>query len=158
MYVGLGANLGDRAKNLAAARRALSSLGTHFAASPIYETEPWGVDDPQPWYLNQVCRFETTLPPDELVRRLLRIEEQLGRVRNAVNAARIIDLDLLLYDDVVLNEPRVTVPHPRMHERAFVLAPLTKLAPGARHPVLHETVARLLSRVDKSGVRVWRDT
>jgi 2-amino-4-hydroxy-6-hydroxymethyldihydropteridine diphosphokinase len=125
-YVGLGSNLGDREGTiLAAAER----LGPH-RLSPILETEPWGYLD-QPRFLNAVAEVETGLAPRELLDRLLEIERGLGRVRNGPRyGPRTIDLDLLLYGDLVVTEPGLTVPHPRLAERLFVLEPLFGLDPG----------------------------
>jgi len=125
-YVGLGSNLGDREGTLLAAAE---RLGPH-RLSRIVETEPWGYID-QPRFLNAVAELETGLPPRGLLDRLLEIERGLGRVRNGPRyGPRTIDLDLLLYGDLVLAEPGLTVPHPRLAERLFVLEPLFELDPG----------------------------
>ena len=155
-YVGLGSNLGDRAANLAEARRRLNESGRIVAASSIYETDPWGVDPGQPVYLNQVVSMATPLSPDELLKVLLRIELEMGRVRAAPGDPRLIDLDLLLYGDEVADGPGLTLPHPRMGERAFVLAPLAEIAPELAHPVNGLSIGALNSIVDQSGVRLWR--
>ena len=155
-FIGLGSNLGDRAANLASARHALRELGEVSAESPAYETAPWGVDREQPRYLNQVARLETALEPADLLRRLLEIETELGRERQRPGQARVIDLDLLLYGRRVIDEPGLTVPHPRMHLRAFVLAPLADIAPELMHPVLGKTVADLLAGLEVRGVEKWR--
>ena len=152
-YIGLGSNLGDRDANLSAARRALSGVGKVTAESSIYETDPWGVDEPQPAYLNQVVALETGLAARELMRRLLEIEEQLGRRRTRPGASRVIDLDLLLYGDEVINEPGLTVPHSRMRMRAFVLVPLAEIAPGVTVPGLARSVRELASEAGPRGVR-----
>ena len=125
-FVGLGANLGDReATILAAAER----LGPH-RLSPIVETEPWGYED-QPRFLNAAAELETDLTPRALLDRLLEIERELGRTRDGPRyGPRAIDLDLLLYGGEVVDEPGLTVPHPRLHERLFVLEPLFALDPG----------------------------
>ena len=155
-YVGLGSNLGDRAANLAAARRRLNESGRIVAASSIYVTEPWGVDPGQRKYLNQVVSLITPLPPADLLEKLLGIERDLGRVRAAPGDPRLIDLDLLLYGDEVADGPGLTLPHPRMCQRAFVLAPLAEIAPELAHPVNGLSIGALNSRVDQSGVRFWR--
>jgi 2-amino-4-hydroxy-6-hydroxymethyldihydropteridine diphosphokinase len=125
-FVGLGSNLGDRE---AAIREAAALLGPH-RLSPIVETEPWGYAD-QPRFLNAVAELETELPPRELLGRLLAIERRLGRVRAGPRyGPRAIDLDLLLYGDEVIDEPGLTVPHPRLAERLFALEPLFALDPG----------------------------
>ena len=155
-YVGLGSNLSDRAANLAEARRRLNEAGRIVAASSIYETDPWGVDPGQPVYLNQVVSIATPLPPADLLMVLLRIELDMGRVRTGPGAPRLIDLDLLLYGDQVIDEPGLTLPHPRMCERAFVLTPLAEIAPNAVHPVYGLRISVLNSKVDHTGVRTWR--
>lgn len=131
-YVGLGSNLGDRAATL---RRALELLAAEpglavVGVSSFVETEPWGYAD-QPWFLNAVCALETTLEPRALLERLLDVERRLGRTRGDGPrfGPRTVDLDLLLHGDAVVAEPGLQLPHPRLHERAFVLAPLAELAP-----------------------------
>ncbi|MBC7955924.1 MAG: 2-amino-4-hydroxy-6-hydroxymethyldihydropteridine diphosphokinase [Cytophagales bacterium] len=128
-YVGLGANLGDTAAALNGALQALAKLpGTQLLrASAFYRTAP--VDAQGPDYLNAVAALQTTLPPDDLLAQLQRIEAASGRARPYRNAPRTLDLDLLLYGEACIASPTLTVPHPRMHERAFVLAPLTEVAP-----------------------------
>ncbi len=129
-YVGLGANLGDRE---AAIRAAAEQLGAR-RVSAIVETEPWGYTD-QPRFLNAVAEVETSLEPRAFLERLLEIERSLGRTRDVPRwGPRTIDLDLLVYGDAVVNEPGLTVPHPRLHERAFVLEPLAELAPSLNVP------------------------
>lgn len=126
------------------------------AVSSIYETEPWGVGPGQPDYLNQVISLATPLPPSDLLKELLRIERVMGRVRAAPGDPRVIDLDLLLYGDEVIDEPGLTLPHPRMCDRAFVLTPLAEIAPDAVHPISGLTISALNASVDHSGVRLRR--
>ncbi len=151
-YIGLGSNLGDRIRNLQGALDRFGSIGVIKSVSSAYETKPWGVEGYQPRYLNQVAEVETTLDPLEVVTELLSIEFAMGREREEKNASRTLDLDLLIHGDTILEASGVTVPHPRMHERAFVLVPLAEIAPSLVHPVLGKTVAELLTDSDRSGI------
>ena len=152
-YVGLGSNLGDRAAHLLLGLSALSRLPkTHLLKlSPVYETDPVG--PPQPPYLNMVAELETELSPKGLLAEMLRIEKALGRERRERWGPRTLDLDLLLYGDLVLEEEGLSVPHPRLHERAFVLVPLLDLLPEGRHPLWGQSFAELLASLDASSVR-----
>jgi 2-amino-4-hydroxy-6-hydroxymethyldihydropteridine diphosphokinase len=152
-YVGLGSNLGDRAAYLLLGLSALSRLPkTHLLRlSPVYETAPVG--PPQPPYLNMVAELETELSPKGLLAEMLRVEKALGRERRERWGPRTLDLDLLLYGDLVLEEEGLSVPHPRLHERAFVLVPLLDLLPEGRHPLLGQSFAELLASLDASSVR-----
>ncbi len=152
-YLGLGSNLGDRRGHL---ERALAALGREdgvrvLRISPLYETAPVGGPAGQGPYLNAVAEVETDLGPRELLATLLGIEQSLGRVRQERDGPRTIDLDLLFHGDRVLDEPDLVVPHPRLHQRLFVLRPLADLAPGLLHPVERRTVADLLA--DVQGLR-----
>jgi len=151
-YIGLGSNLGDRIRNLEGALQRFVSIGVLKAVSSTYETKPWGVDEYQPRYLNQVAVVQTTLDPLEIVTELLAIEYAMGRVREEKNASRTLDLDLLLHGQTVLEASGVTVPHPRMHERAFVLIPLVEIAPELLHPVLNRTIRDLAADSDESSI------
>ena len=144
-FVALGSNLGDRAENLKAAVVSLRELSDVRAISPIYETAPVGFLA-QPDFLNAVALLETALAPDELLDALLRIERNQGRDRQHAipKGPRTLDLDLLDYNGRVLETPRLTLPHPELQNRAFVLRPLLDLAPDWRHPVSHATAAELL--------------
>lgn len=156
-YVALGANLGDRLHTLREAVRLIRQLpGTMLDdakdVSSLYETSPHEVADPQPPYLNAVVRIATALPPRELLAGLSAIEQSLGRTRTHRGASRIIDLDLLLYDDLVIDTPDLILPHPRLHLRRFVLEPLAEIAPTLRHPVTGFTIARQFADMDMAQV------
>lgn len=153
----LGSNLGERRANLMAARHLLFPAFRETRASPIYETEPWGYAD-QPVFLNQILQGETNLPPHDLLVLCKQIEHQLGRVPTFRYGPRPIDVDILLYGDVLLDTPELTLPHARLHERAFVLVPLCDLDPQLLHPRLHQTMAQLLAQVDTTGVRPVPDS
>ena len=155
VYLALGSNLGDRASNLRSARQALTPAFAVEACSPVYETEPAYVLD-QPRYFNQVCRATTALAPLDALRQLKAIETGLGRVSGRRFGARLIDLDLLMYGEVVLDTTELVLPHPRMAERPFVLVPLAELAPTVIHPRLGLTIAELRDRLGDTGRAVWR--
>jgi 2-amino-4-hydroxy-6-hydroxymethyldihydropteridine diphosphokinase len=157
-YVAIGTNLGDRAAHLALARRRLSALPQSelVAVSPVFETDPVG-PPPQGPYLNAVAHLRTRLAPRALLAALLAIEREAGRVRGARDAARTLDLDLLLHGERVVDEPGLVLPHPRLAGRAFVLEPLAALAPALVHPTLGEPIATLAARVrDPRAVRRLR--
>ncbi len=145
-YIALGANLGDRDATLRAAIERLGALGVIEAVSPFLDTAPVGYTE-QPRFLNAVARLRTDLLPRDLLRGLLEIEASLGRVRTIRWGPRAIDLDLLFYDDAIIDTPDLVVPHPRLHERRFVLEPLAALAPDLTHPRLKRTMSTLLGSI-----------
>ncbi len=153
VYLSLGSNLGDREGNL---RRALELLTEPrlrvVRVSSFYETEPQEVRD-QPWFLNAVAEVETDLFPRQLLGRVQKIEQQLGRKRIREKGPRTIDIDILLFGGAVIETGELQVPHPRMMERRFVLEPLAELAPELRHPVTKRTVAEMLGGVAGQGVK-----
>jgi len=156
VFLALGTNLGDRLANLKAAVEALPPSARLCAASPIYETTPWGYSD-QPLFLNQVVQAETNLDPFELLGFLKGLEKQLGRQATFRYGPRLIDLDILFYDDLILKTPELVLPHPQLTERPFVLVPLADLVPNLQHPVLKKTVRELLDEVDRQGVELFSE-
>ena len=152
IYLALGSNLGDRLANLRAAIDALAPEVRVIAESSIYETPPWGYTD-QPAFLNMAVKAETDLSPLALLRHLKDIESRLGRETTFRYGPRVIDLDILFYDDLVVDEEGLTIPHPRLHERAFVLVPLAEIAPELVHSVRGKTVKEMLGEVDVRGIK-----
>jgi 2-amino-4-hydroxy-6-hydroxymethyldihydropteridine diphosphokinase len=152
----LGSNIGDREANLRAAIQSISAAGIPvLRESPVYETEPVGYAD-QRWFLNMAVEAETALFPMQLLMRTGKIERALGRVRTVPNGPRTIDIDILLYGNTVVHTPRLEIPHPRMQERRFVLAPLADLAPELRHPILRQTVRQMLQAAPPQTIRRLR--
>lgn len=141
-YVGIGSNKGDARAHIHAALEELKKIGTIQRVSSLYKTEPVGFTD-QEWFLNCTLLLETEISPEALLTAFKEIEKELGRTPSVRNGPREIDIDLLLYDEKVVNTEVLTVPHPRMHERAFVLLPLSEIVPDAVHPVFKKTVAEL---------------
>jgi 2-amino-4-hydroxy-6-hydroxymethyldihydropteridine diphosphokinase len=142
VYLSLGSNVGDREAHLGTAIEKLRQLGAVIAVSSFYETEP--VDMPQQgWFLNCALKLETEAMPRQLLRRVLDIEQSMGRKRTHSKGPRNIDIDILLFGSSVVKAKGLTVPHPAMHQRRFVLEPLAEIAPEVRHPVLKRTAREL---------------
>jgi 2-amino-4-hydroxy-6-hydroxymethyldihydropteridine diphosphokinase len=153
VYLALGTNMGNRLSNL---KTAISNLTPQMSVkkkSLVYETPPWGFTD-QASFLNQVVEVKTYLQPEALLAHLKRLESALGRIPNFQNGPRLIDIDILFFDDLVLDTPPLVLPHPRLHERAFVLVPLADLAPDFVHPIFHKAVSELLANVDRSEIKL----
>jgi len=144
-YLLTGGNLGDRESTLRTAREQIEAqCGVIRAASSLYETAAWGNND-QPAFLNQALELETGLSPRQLLRRVLKIEKQMGRVREEKYGPRIIDIDILLFNDEIHRYPLLKLPHPELPNRRFALTPLAEIAPELIHPVLHQTIAAMLA-------------
>jgi GTP cyclohydrolase-4 len=155
VYLGLGANLGDRQGNLLRAVELLSQWGQIEELSSLYETEPVGYLE-QPPFLNAACQLTTILTAEELLAVAKNIESALGRTPSFPNAPRPIDIDILFYGEQVMNSPRLVIPHPRLEERAFVLVPLAEIAPDLVHPVNGMTIRELVERLGSlKGVTKW---
>jgi 2-amino-4-hydroxy-6-hydroxymethyldihydropteridine diphosphokinase len=151
VYLALGTNLGDRLANL---KQAIASLTPQLdvkSKSQVYETPPWGFED-QPKFLNQVVKAKTYLDAEPLLKHLKRLEVALGRKESFPNGPRLIDLDILFYDDLVVERPSIMIPHPRLHERGFVLLPLMEIAPELVHPVYKKTVRELAAVANVEGI------
>lgn len=142
VYLSLGSNLGDRAASLNAAIKSLGRFGEVLKVSSFYETEPVEFTA-QPWFLNCVVELDTEKTPQQLMAAILEIEQQMGRKRTQKKGPRSIDIDILLFGDLTVESKGLTIPHPAMHERRFVLEPLAEIAPDVRLPALHRTIREL---------------
>jgi 2-amino-4-hydroxy-6-hydroxymethyldihydropteridine diphosphokinase len=155
-YISVGSNLGHKLENC---RKGIANLGRSgntrlVAQSIVYRTEPIDYHD-QDWFVNYVVKIETDLVPLSLLDRLKSIERTAGRKRDRIRfGPRILDLDIILYDDLVLEDPRLTIPHPRMHKRRFVLKPICDIDPDIKHPVLHRRLQSLLENLAEEGQRI----
>ena len=153
-YLGLGSNIGDRESNIRQALKLLSAQVRIERVSSIYETEPQGFLD-QPPFLNAVCQISTELSPEELLGLVKGIEKGMGRIYSFPNSPRPIDIDILFYQDRILDSPHLVVPHPRLTQRAFVLVPLAEICPHLIHPQNGRKVSDLLQGVSQEGVKLW---
>ena len=152
VFLGLGTNLGQRRLNLQRAVTGLAAGVSVTAVSPVYETPPWGMRD-QPNFLNMCLAAQTTLPLPALLAFAKNLEIEIGRQPAERWGPRLIDIDLLFFDNLISDDERVTIPHPRLHERAFVLAPLADVAPDFVHPRYGLTVTQMAAAVDMAGVK-----
>ncbi|MBM4425989.1 MAG: 2-amino-4-hydroxy-6-hydroxymethyldihydropteridine diphosphokinase [Chloroflexi bacterium] len=155
VYLALGSNMGNRLANLKNAISLLTPQMTVKKKSPVYETPPWGYTD-QPAFLNQVVMVETYMEAEPLLGHLKRLETALGRAESFQNGPRLIDIDILFYDDVILDSPPLVIPHPRLHQRAFVLVPLNDIASDFVHPVLGKPISDLLLDVDRLNIDEYK--
>ena len=154
IFLALGSNMGNRLTTLKAAVLNFSPQISVKKKSSVYETPPWGFVE-QDAFLNHVIKAETYLEPEPLLRHLKRLETALGRVPNFQNGPRLIDIDILFFDDAVIDTPPLVVPHPRLHERAFVLVPLAEIEPDFVHPTLQKPIRNLRDEVDRSEIRIY---
>ena len=150
-YLSLGSNIGDREAQLREAAGRLAELGQVRLVSSYYETEPVEFTE-QPWFLNAALALETDLLPHELMSSILGIEREMGRERRQKKGPRTIDIDILLFGDEIVNSSELSIPHPAMHERRFVLVPLAEIGPEMRHPVLKKTVRELIEALPEGQV------
>lgn len=156
-YLSLGSNLGDREANIKSALKMLGQEARILKVSSLYETEPVGYKD-QPWFLNLVCSLETDLSPQALLELAKTIEKNLGRKPTHRFGPRPIDIDILFYDDLILDSPDLVIPHPRLIERAFVLVPLKEITTNLVHPLSGLTIEELLERVENpEGVHLYSE-
>ena len=155
-FIGLGSNLGERLRNLERAIALFPPQVRALRLSSVWQTTPWGYEQ-QPDFLNQVAQVETRLSALELLSHLKRIERVLGREPSFTYGPRLIDLDILLYDELVCSQPELTIPHPHLAERAFMLQPLKEIAPELVHPVLKVSIAELAGRISNEGVSLYDD-
>jgi 2-amino-4-hydroxy-6-hydroxymethyldihydropteridine diphosphokinase len=154
IYIALGSNMGDRVDSLEKAIQMLTPEIQLVSKSSIYETDPWGYED-QDAFLNQVIHAETKLEPQGVLVKLKSIESEMGRQETFRYGPRVIDLDLLFYNDLILSTDKLQIPHPQIPNRAFVLIPLREIAPDLNHPALGQSITELAAEVSKKGVRKY---
>jgi 2-amino-4-hydroxy-6-hydroxymethyldihydropteridine diphosphokinase len=152
VYLSLGTNLGNRLENLKQALDRLKKFCEEDSSSSVYETDPWGFED-QPFFYNQVVRIKTGLEPTQLLREIKKIEMEMGRVPTFQYGPRLIDIDILLYDKLMMNSTELKIPHPQIKSRAFVLSPLAEIAPDLIIPGEEVDVVTLNQAVGSSGIR-----
>jgi 2-amino-4-hydroxy-6-hydroxymethyldihydropteridine diphosphokinase len=155
LYLSLGTNLGDRLSNLKSAITSLVPEVQPIVQSSVYETKPWGYTD-QPIFLNQVLKTNTVLEPMDLLEFFKHIEVSMGRRETFRFGPRLIDLDILFYDELEMATPELTIPHPRIKERAFILVPLNEIAPDLIHPGLKMTIGQLITSMDTTSVKLFQ--
>ncbi len=154
VYLALGSNVGNRLANLKNAVNNLTPQLNVKKKSPVYETPPWGFKE-QEAFLNQVVMAETYLEPETLLGHLKRLETALGRETSFQNGPRLIDMDILFFDDMVIDSPSLVIPHPRLPQRAFVLVPLNDISPNLFHPLLGKPVREMLLDVDRININLY---
>ncbi|MFT3892370.1 MAG: 2-amino-4-hydroxy-6-hydroxymethyldihydropteridine diphosphokinase [Anaerolineales bacterium] len=155
VYLALGSNMDDRLANLKQAIASLPPQMTVKKKSKVYETPPWGYTD-QPKFLNQVLMVTTYLDPEPLLRHIKRLEVALGRKASFRNGPRLIDIDILFYDDLTLETPDLILPHPRLHERGFVLLPMMEIAPDLVHPLKNKSIRQMMLFCDVGGITEFK--
>ena len=155
VYLSLGSNIGNRAANLRQAMERLRDLGTIVAASSLYETDPVEVQQ-QPMFLNCALAMKTEFTPRQFLSQILALEQSMGRRRTQLKGPRTIDIDVVFFGDAVVDTPELTIPHPAMHQRRFVLEPLVEIAPDAIHPVFKRSIRELLGALPKGDGKVRR--